>query len=36
VARREEEVGAISEGFRTATFPAAMAPINGSKDTPVS
>jgi hypothetical protein len=35
VARREEEIGAISEGFRTTMFPAATAPINGSKDTPV-
>jgi len=29
-ARNEEVAGAISEGFMTTTFPAAIAPINGS------
>ena len=35
LAKKEEHAGAISEGFRTAAFPAAMAPISGSKASPV-
>lgn len=34
-ASREEHAGDNSEGFNTAAFPAAIAPISGSKDTPV-
>lgn len=30
-ASKEEDTGAKSDGFRTTTFPAATAPINGSK-----
>ena len=36
VARREEQAGASSEGFRTTAFPAATAPINGSKEIPTT
>lgn len=35
LARREEHVGVNSEGFITTVFPAANAPINGSKDNPI-
>ena len=34
-ARREALAGANSEGFRTTVFPAANAPIIGSKDNPI-
>ena len=34
-ARREAQAGANSEGFRTTVFPAANAPIIGSKDSPM-
>lgn len=34
-ASREEHAGDNSEGFNTAAFPAAIAPISGSKDNPV-
>ena len=30
----EEQFGDNSEGFRTRVFPAAIAPITGSKDSP--
>lgn len=30
--RRDAEAGAISDGFRTTTLPAARAPITGSRD----
>lgn len=33
-ARNFEDAGASSEGFRTTAFPADIAPINGSKDSP--
>ena len=33
-ASSEEQFGDSSEGFRTRAFPAAIAPINGSKDSP--
>lgn len=33
-ARTEEHEGANSDGFNTTTFPAAIAPINGSNDNP--
>jgi len=32
LARKEEQTGACSEGFMTTTFPADIAPINGSND----
>lgn len=31
LAKKEEHAGACSEGFRTSVFPAAIAPITGSK-----
>lgn len=34
-ASREEHEGDNSEGFKTATFPAATAPISGSRESPV-
>lgn len=34
MARREEQVGVISEGFRTTALPADNAPISGSSDNP--
>ena len=34
-ANRAEHEGVNSEGFKTTTFPAATAPISGSKDRPV-
>lgn len=33
-AKNSDDAGAISEGFRTTTFPADKAPINGSKESP--
>jgi hypothetical protein len=34
-ASKEEHEGDNSEGFNTAVFPAVIAPISGSNDTPV-
>lgn len=36
LAKKQEQAGANSEGFRTAAFPAAMAPISGSNASPVA